>query len=79
MPIGIYISNSPASTVTVDLLITNGVDKVVVNPTSLEFKPDENVKYFRIEVEADYNGTGSESVTFAISGADADIYDIDSP
>lgn len=56
--IGISVSNSPFSDVTVGLSLLGGTNEhVVFEPQSLIFGPEDSVKYFRIKIDSAYDLT----------------------
>jgi len=54
--IGVSVSNSPFSDVTVGLSLLGGENtEVTFEPSSLVFGPEDTVKYFRITIGSDYD------------------------
>jgi len=56
--IGVSVSNSPFTGVTVELSLLGGANEnITFEPASLSFGPEDHVKYFRIKVDSDYDLT----------------------
>ena len=80
VPIGIRVSNSPASDVTINLTLAGGSNEnILINPITLTFLSDDTVKYFEVTISENYSTTSvqSQSITFGLSGSDDYAYSID--
>jgi hypothetical protein len=77
-PIKISIDNAPASDVIITLSITGTPSGVSVSPSTITFSPNVNSAYFQVSVASKAKLTSStNTVAFALSGTDADVYSID--
>lgn len=81
-PIPISITNSPYFSVliTISIKASTQSEKLKVNPSTLTFNPDINLRYFTLEVLIDYalSISTSEVLIFSLSGTDAESYSISS-
>lgn len=56
VPIGIRVSNSPASDVTINLTLAGGSNEnILINPITLTFLSDDTVKYFEVTISENYS------------------------
>jgi len=58
VPIGIRVSNAPASDVTINLTLAGGSNEnILINPITLTFLSDDTVKYFEVTISENYSTT----------------------
>lgn len=79
LPVSVTLPNSPYDSLIIAISCANSY--ISITPEKLSFATGENIKYYEIQVSANYTGSVGDllTITYSLSGTDSAAYRISSP